>query len=418
MVRRDSSHGGEDEIGMASLRQVGDNFYVRIKQGRKSAEISLGEVTRRDAERMRQQYQADLETGRYRLPSRTLISEALPRFIEHLRQTERHTNYMGDVSRLRMCFGSSACRELIPPTRGVSSAPTSTMLTECETLEQIGVMELSRFFEAIGRRVTPKTVNAYRDILSRLYEFARLHLGYVDPTRAPKNPALMLPARRSPATPIRYMRPGDITRLLEGASAQPMLRAAIALMIYGGLRREEAVWLEWEDVDFDARVLRVQPKTNGATGERWTGKSRKAIRTVPISGSLRDELMRWRRFTRFPTFGWVLYSPLSETSPRAWRPDSITAALKKFMTRTPGVGSWTCNEFRHTFASLLAQRNVALARIAEWMGHDIVTCSRYYAHLLSPRDHEDAEFMGGRDALDPPDDDQDENRRAGERTRK
>lgn len=77
----------------------------------------------------------------------------------------------------------------------------------------------------------------------------------------------------------------------------------VALYIYSGLRREEALWLRDDDVDLQARLIRVQGKTDGQ--ERWQPKTGRN-RVVPISQSLLSILTRYRKPVRS---AWYFPSP-------------------------------------------------------------------------------------------------------------
>jgi integrase/recombinase XerD len=59
-------------------------------------------------------------------------------------------------------------------------------------------------------------------------------------------------------------------------------RALLAVLLYGGLRRSEAVVLKWGDIDFDNESISVRH-----------GKGDKA-RTVPFLGNIADYLKEWR----------------------------------------------------------------------------------------------------------------------------
>lgn len=65
----------------------------------------------------------------------------------------------------------------------------------------------------------------------------------------------------------------------------------VAAYIYAGIRREAALWLTMEDVDFDRRLIRVRAKT--IAGEFWQPKT-KRNRVVPISKALLEILKAYK----------------------------------------------------------------------------------------------------------------------------
>ena len=67
-----------------------------------------------------------------------------------------------------------------------------------------------------------------------------------------------------PAPQIRFLSLEQIEGQLKAlASERAPLREMVATLTYAGLRREELLWLTKDDVDLDARVIRVQAKTVG-----------------------------------------------------------------------------------------------------------------------------------------------------------
>lgn len=75
-------------------------------------------------------------------------------------------------------------------------------------------------------------------------------------------------------------------RVLDAAPS-PEARAVFALCRFGGLRRNEALALRWNDVDFEAGKIRVEsPKT---------ARAGKPERVVPLFPALRSELVRARQ---------------------------------------------------------------------------------------------------------------------------
>ena len=81
------------------------------------------------------------------------------------------------------------------------------------------------------------------------------------------------------------------------------LHAAVAILIYAGLRREEALWLTREDLDRKAGLIRIRAKT--IDGQFWQPKTGRN-RAVPISTALAAVLDKYKPSAAGP---WLLPSP-------------------------------------------------------------------------------------------------------------
>jgi integrase len=148
----------------------------------------------------------------------------------------------------------------------------------------------------------------------------------------------------------------------------------VATYIYAGLRREEAIWLTTDDVDFatgKSGVIRVQAKT--VRGEFWEPKT-KVNRVVPISRTLRAILDGYTR----PDVSccWFFQSPRG----KRWDADNFSQALR-VINRAEGL-PWSCLHLRHTFGSQLAMKGESLYKISTLMGNSPEICRRHYAMLM------------------------------------
>jgi integrase len=148
----------------------------------------------------------------------------------------------------------------------------------------------------------------------------------------------------------------------------------VAVYIYGGLRREEALWLQLSDVDLKAGVngvIRIRAKTVGE--EFWEPKT-KRNRALPISRTLRAYLDAYE--CRVVAGRWYFPSPQG----LRWDGDNFSHALSD-ANKKAGL-SWSCLDYRHTFGSQLAMKGESLYKISALMGNSPEICRRHYAALL------------------------------------
>jgi integrase len=147
-----------------------------------------------------------------------------------------------------------------------------------------------------------------------------------------------------------------------------------------GMRRGEVVAVRWQDIDWNARLIRV--RRNFTRGQFGTPKSRRSSRVVPLAGRLADELNVHYETTPFngdadlvfahPELGSVL-------DPSKLRKRFIASA------RRAGVRPVRFHDLRHTFGTQMAAAGAPLRAIQEWLGHaDSRTTMIYADYALDP----------------------------------
>ena len=163
----------------------------------------------------------------------------------------------------------------------------------------------------------------------------------------------------------------------------------LAVLYYLGLRRGEALGLQWGDFDFDEDLVHVQRDIDfcGSTARDGDLKTDAADRYVPIPGELRAMLTKMRGFPQQYVFHTETGQPWPQSSfKRIWlslmeikagtkRKNDIVKRLKP--TLTP-------HYFRHNFATLLFEAGVEPLIAMKILGHtDYQTTANIYTHLNS-----------------------------------
>ena len=172
----------------------------------------------------------------------------------------------------------------------------------------------------------------------------------------------------------------------------------LAVLYYLGLRRGEALGLQWGDFDFDEDLVHVQRDIDfcGSTARDGDLKTDAADRFVPIPGELRAMLTKVRGFPQQYVFHTETGQPWPQSSfKRIWlslmedaqcvdereikegtkRKNDIVKRLKP--TLTP-------HYFRHNFATLLFEAGVEPLIAMKILGHtDYQTTANIYTHLNS-----------------------------------
>ncbi len=241
-------------------------------------------------------------------------------------------------------------------------------------LEHITVAQVSDFVRERVQRygLQAKTANRYREVIRRLFSWSMEESGVRMPGDV--NPAAKVKRYKERAPEIRFLTLRQIDQQLDALSEYPVVYAMVATYIYAGLRREEAIWLTTEDMDFTigrSGVIRVQAKT--IEGDFWEPKT-KANRIVPVSRTLRTILDRYAR----PLVPTPWFFPSSRG--RRWDPDNFSEKLRT-INRAADL-PWRCLTHRHTFGSQLAMKGESLYKISALMGNSPEICRRHYATLM------------------------------------
>jgi len=207
-------------------------------------------------------------------------------------------------------------------------ARVKTEKLEANFFEHLTTADISSFISSKVRRqaLAPKTANRYREILTRLFNWALGQYGVI--VAGGQNPAAKVERYKEKASEISFLTKEQIAGQLKVLQYAPELQTMVAVYIYAGLRREELCWLTVEDVDFFAGgngMIRIRAKT--VNGQRWEPKT-KVNRVVPISSSL----MRYLENYNSP----VVKGRLFFSSPKGMKWDPVFPAFFGRRTRRRG----------------------------------------------------------------------------------
>ncbi len=178
-----------------------------------------------------------------------------------------------------------------------------------------------------------------------------------------------------PAREIHYLREGEASKLVQAVRGRWVERP-VMLMLYAGVRLNEALHVRWCDVDFSANVLRI------VNHDDFVTKSRQA-RSIPIGAELRTLLLAWRA-----PEGLVAPSETGTVMDEAnLRHRLATIGKRLGLHVSPHV-------LRRTFASLLWGKGVPIERISVYLGHSsIAVTQRWYASLDVTGDDSDVSLL-------------------------
>ena len=375
-------------FAMASLKKRGQVYYGQYYVGKKQRRVSFATTNYQVAKAKLRKLEDRLASGDDNpMPTRTPIDEVLTAYVQQIRTVKTPKSAQTDIYYLRETFGP-ICDALSTTSRRLSGKTRKRKkkfgqdrrcrphVIEAACFEAIATRDIAEFIggQVRSRGLAPKTANRYREILTRLFNWA-MGQGVV---RLPSgtNPAAKVERYKERAGQIRFLTLAQIDEQLLSLRFNPKLQAMVAVLIYAGLRREELLWLTLDDIDLNSRngghgIIRVRAKA--INEEFWQPKT-KANRAVPISKSLRSHLDRYTPSKS--DHGWFFPSPEG----KRWDVDNFSRSLRR-ANREAGL-PWGCLDYRHTFGSQLAQRDVSLYKIATLMGNSPEICRRHYAALV------------------------------------
>ncbi len=401
---------------MASLKKRGKKYYAQYYVGSKQRRVSLETESKQIAkEKIRKLESAMLRGEDSPLPTKTPIGDIVEEYVNHIRAVKTPKSAQTDIYYLREAFGEvceglkCTSRKRTEKTRKRKLKPgmdgrKRPQTIEISYLEQINTSMVSSFIASLvqARGLAPKTANRYREILCRLVNWSMDERGVKMP--GDKNPVVKVGRYKEHAPKIRFL---TLTQIDEQLAAyhvpqqtgkvinlhscdgqrqrlKQQIQIMIAMYIYAGLRREEALWLQKSDLDFKSGangMIRIRAKEVG--GESWQPKT-KVNRAVPISTTLRRIL---EVYTPLPNKGdW--YFP--GTGGERYDPDNFSRDLRYFQKKSGLI--WTCLDFRHTFGSQLAMKGESLYKIATLMGNSPDICRLHYAALIPEAMSDTVEF--------------------------
>ena len=214
----------------------------------------------------------------------------------------------------------------------------------------------------------------------------------------PELPKINKPRVRLNGNSYAYLRTDEeIRRFLRAAAAEgTMIVVLYTMAILTGARAGELAALQWDDVDFEQRLLTIQRSFDGPTKSE-------DIRYVPIFDALLPVLRRWR--LQHP--GKLVFTNrdgrMLGRSARAFQEvlHRVLAAAEFPTVERNGKQRRYIrfHDLRHTFASCWMAKGGDLFKLQRLLGHKSVTMTLRYAHLQPAAFREDyGRFTGLTDA--------------------
>lgn len=171
----------------------------------------------------------------------------------------------------------------------------------------------------------------------------------------------------------------------------------VRLLAFSGLRINEALALEWSDIDFNACTLSVSKNLSRIDKgfKLSTPKTKASYRTIPLDNKTMQVLKTWRTIHKQMLFmngkrSEVVFSRLDG---RYSDCREIYICLKHRIEKTDSIPI-TLHGFRHTHASLLFASGVSIKEAQVRLGHSTIQMTMdIYTHVTEEKQTETVEKL-------------------------
>jgi integrase len=194
-----------------------------------------------------------------------------------------------------------------------------------------------------------------------------------------------------PPAPERYLTDTEVVLLLDQLDSRYRLLAEI--LLESGMRIGEAVALHRSRIDFAQKTIDVVEKWEQREKTIQAYSKGKRRRTVPLTDRLAELFADW--FARHPNpsmscgfahqKGSPCRSALAVVGPYGAVIDPHNFTNRHFGAALghAGIGHARPHDLRHTYASRVLTGGVSLERLQLLLGHESITTTARYAHLIT-----------------------------------
>lgn len=269
-------------------------------------------------------------------------------------------------------------------------------------LAQVSVEDIKKFIRYLNTEGKTKDGTSYsKSTIGHIYKALKSILEYAKRIRYVKeNPCDYLSQKDKPhreKKPVDFLTPNEAKTFLQCLESEGIFwKTFMNILLFCGLRRGEAVGLQWGDVDKDKMTLTVARNVTADKNapEKYIVTTPKTGvgRTVPLSPKLLM-LLADLKHEREEHFGAKLFpsayifsrdddpgKPIYPTVPTRWQ--------KRFVQRH-GLRDVSPHDLRHSAATLSLAAGADMKNVQTLLGHaDVSTMLEFYAGTLQETQRE------------------------------
>ena len=241
-------------------------------------------------------------------------------------------------------------------------------LPDVTDLDHISIREFLSHLLASGnqKKSVARKLSSVRSFFRFLHRSGRIE----------KNPARLVQSPKTPQKSPRYLTPEEVDQLLslpdETTPKGSRDRAILELLYGSGLRVQEAVGLDLEDVSQRERLIRVQGK---GRKERLVPFGSRAQEALTHYLSARRQLLNHLQTSRKPG---ALFLNLRGGRLTA---RSVQRSIRQYLENGALVLNVHPHMLRHSFATHLLNNGADLRSIQELLGHASLSSTQRYTHV-------------------------------------
>ncbi len=237
-------------------------------------------------------------------------------------------------------------------------------------IKDITLNDLAQLLEYMSQRgLSTKTIKDCASVMRLIFKFAVVK-GYIDYTA---NPTLFLtPPKGAPAVTRQPLTKKEIAAVIRHRDSD--IGKLMFFCLYSGLRKGEALALQWSDIDFKKKIIHVNKSVYyvGRLPQIKSTKTKAGTRNVILLDALCGEMKNWKRESIY------IFSNRGET----YTNGGIQKKILTFCKSDPDLSKITLHRLRHTFCTMLYEFGVDIKDAQTIMGHaDIITTQNIYTHV-------------------------------------
>jgi integrase len=246
-------------------------------------------------------------------------------------------------------------------------------------LREIDVPLVESFiFTKLDEGKAPKSIRNYVGLLHSILDHG-LKRGWCQ-----SNPVAAVDKPRADANhDLRYLTLSELEAIRGATPSTPLGRVDRLVFLTAamtGMRRGEVVAIRWQDIDWEAKLIRV--RRNFTRGQFGTPKSRRSSRAVPLAPRLAADLAQHYKQSPYRHDDDLVFA-----HPELGTVLDPSKLRKRFAAsvRRSGVRHVRFHDLRHTFGTQMAAAGAPIRAIQEWLGHaDLRTTLIYADYALDP----------------------------------
>ena len=345
-----------------------------IKTGkRKRKYITLGNVTKKQAEKALRKIIDDMENDEYIDRDGVTVIEWVNKWMELFMKNISPTTRRGYENQIKIYIGTQ---------------PIADMLLQSVKTEDVQewINTISASSPVTGKPLSGKTVKNVFMNLSAAYNKA------VELDKVKRNPCKGVSIPKCKKYQGEVYDDKDIAKLLECANGTDM-ELPLKLLLTLGLRRGELLALKWSRIDFEKHTVLIDENLvyvdKSISKDGYIIKSPKSlsgIRTLYITDRLLELLKKQRE----------VYLDMAEKSKdfqdnefvicqsdgKAFTPNAMTRKFNRFLEKN-NLKKIRLHDLRHTNATLMMKNGISAKEAQKRLGHaDVSVTLDTYSHVL------------------------------------